>query len=222
MKLTEKKDHYLIEDLFPGSIVAGFTKTALEGRDVEREIKSVLSAHAGADTKVAFMRQLHSGVVHNIDKEGVYDGDALFTGEKGVALVVKTADCLPLFFYDEKNDSVGVLHLGWRPAKEGILDNIGIDFTSARVLAGVALRQCCFEVTDEFLSFRKLAPFVKKRGEKLYFDPVGFSRSVLAAKGIKEGRFNDLNMCTMCHSSNFFSFRRDKTEKRTLSFIIKR
>ena len=222
MKLTEKKDYYLIEDFFPESVIAGFTKTVLEGRQVEKDLKSALSSDAGADIKVAFMRQLHSGIIHVINKEGSYDGDALFTGEKGVALVVKTADCLPLFLYDEKNGSVGVLHMGWRSAKEGILDNIGIDLPSAKVLAGVAMRQCCFEVTDEFLSFKNLAPFVKKRGEKLYFDPVGFSRSILAARGMKEAHFRDLNMCTMCHDLNFFSFRRDKTKKRMLSFIIKR
>ena len=137
-------------------------------------------------------------------------------------MAVKTADCLPLFFYDEKDGSIGVLHMGWRSAKEGILDNISIDLPSAKVLAGVAMRQCCFEVTDEFRAYRDLSPFVNERADKLYFDPVGFSRAALTARGMKEESFSDLNICTICNSLNFFSFRRDKTKNRMLSFIIKR
>jgi polyphenol oxidase len=219
MKLTEKEHYYLIEDLFPDQIIAGFTKPGLEGREVEKDIRKALD-DVGA--KVAFMNQLHSGVVHVINSDGVYDGDALFTGQKGLALVVKTADCLPLFFYDKKTGSIGILHMGWRSAKEGILDNISLDLSSTKALAGVAMRQCCFEVTDEFKSYRSLASFVNMREDKLYFDPVGFSRSALAARGMKKTDFSDINICTICNNLNFFSFRRDKTKNRMLSFIIKK
>ncbi len=47
------------------------------------------------------------------------EGDALFTADRGVALVIRTADCLPLFFElrepaDAGRLRVGVIHAGWR------------------------------------------------------------------------------------------------------------
>ncbi|MDD5654019.1 MAG: polyphenol oxidase family protein [Candidatus Omnitrophica bacterium] len=222
MRLLEKDDLYLIEDFFPENVTAGFTKTSLEGRDVKKDVSDALGSLLERDIAVSFMKQAHSCGVHSIDQAGIYECDALFTKESGLALVVKTADCLPLFVYDEKSGSAGAVHMGWRSAKEGILDNIGIDLASAKVLAGVAMRRCCFEVTGEFLGYRDLSPFVNERGGKLYFDPVGFARSSLAARGIDRDKFADLDICTLCDERDFFSFRRDKTQNRMMSFIIKR
>jgi len=221
MKLIEKDDFYLIKDFFPSDIVAGFTKTTLLGRDVMGDMRKAF-VESGIDFGIAFMRQLHSGNVHFIDEQGVYEGDALFTKRSGLVLVVKTADCLPLFLYDDKNDVAGVVHLGWRSAKEGILDNLNIDFGHSRAVAGAALRKCCFKVTDEFLEHDNLMPFVRRRNGNLYYDAVAFAKSILIDKGLKNIRFRDLDMCTLCDSRNLFSYRRDKTKKRMLSFILKK
>ena len=221
MKLIEKDDFYLIKDFFPSDIVAGFTKTTLLGRDVMGDMRKAF-VESGIDFGIAFMRQLHSGDVHFIDEQGVYEGDALFTKRSGLILVVKTADCLPLFLYYDKNDIAGVVHLGWRSAKEGILDNLNIDFGHSRAVAGAALRKCCFQVTDEFLEYDNLRPFIKKKEGHLYYDAVAFAKSMLLGKGLKNIRFRDLDMCTFCDSRNLFSYRRDKTKKRMLSFILKK
>ncbi|MEQ9367187.1 MAG: laccase domain-containing protein [Leptospirales bacterium] len=73
----------------------------------------------------------------NAEHAGIFygEGDALFTGEPGVLLTIRTADCLPLFFdlsldpgqADTQNPIpttrtvVGIAHAGWRGLAAGIV-----------------------------------------------------------------------------------------------------
>ena len=47
--------------------------------------------------------------------------DAIITREKGVALGVVTADCVPILLFDYENKIVGCIHAGWKGAFSGIL-----------------------------------------------------------------------------------------------------
>lgn len=46
--------------------------------------------------------------------------DAMITNQNGVVLVIKTADCVPVFLFDPVHNAVGVIHSGWK----GTLANI--------------------------------------------------------------------------------------------------
>jgi copper oxidase (laccase) domain-containing protein len=92
---------------------------------------------------------------------------------------------------------------------------------SFKVIAGVGLRQCCFEVGEDFKSYDNFKEFVKPREGKLFFDPVGFARKKLSGKGLKPENFIDLDICSFCSKENFFSNRKDGTDNRTLSFVMK-
>lgn len=55
------------------------------------------------------------------------EADALFTSERGVALVIRTADCLPLFFELREiagagRVRIGVIHAGWRGMDARIIE----------------------------------------------------------------------------------------------------
>lgn len=220
MEVVEQGSFYSIIDLFPSNIIVGFTNANIEGFDVERDMKSVLSS-LGSNLDLAYMDQIHTDQVHTIDKPGVYEGDAIFTKKSNLALVSKTADCLPLFFYDKFTENIGIMHLSWKSAKEGLMENIPLDCQDALVCAGVGMRCCCFEVGD-FLKYTRLALFIERENDgKLYYNPIAFSKTEFAKKGLKEKNFTDLKICNVCDSRNFFSYRRDNTDKRILSFIIK-
>jgi len=51
------------------------------------------------------------------------DADALFTSETGVCLLIRTADCLPLFFSakSKTETTVGIIHAVWRGLAAGIV-----------------------------------------------------------------------------------------------------
>ena len=113
-----------------------------------------------------------------------------------------------------------MIHLGWKSAKASILENVPFRCSATKVLAGVGLRRCCYKV-DDFLKYTRLALFIERRNKGLYFDPIAFTRTELMKKGMKEANFADLEICSHCNPKEFFSYRRDSTDRRTLSFIAK-
>ena len=219
MKLVGSRLCVLIEDFFPSNrVVAGFSGPSLR-TDSAEVIYQVLPV-SGKRPSLTYMNQLHSSEILQIKDPGVYDCDAVFTRFKSNVLVVKTADCLPLIFSDDSSDTIGVLHMGWRPAEKGILGKIPYDLSSFKVFAGVGLRQCCYEVGREFMN-SALAEYVSKRDERLYFDPVAFARDKLASKGLAKDNFFDSGICSFCSDKGYLSYRKTKTKDRMLSFILR-
>jgi YfiH family protein len=207
------------DEPFPVSVIAGFTSPSLKG-DVLKEMPQ-LFASIGKTAGLAYMKQVHGPDVKMAEGPGVYECDGLFTRSSDLALVVRTADCLPLVFYSEKERALGVVHMGWRSAAGGILENTGFDLSSFSCVAGVGLRSCCYRVGDDFLRNDRLKTFVTRRKEGHYFDPVDFARRSLIRNGLRESGFFDTGICSHCSPEKFHSHRRNGTPDRTLSFIVK-
>jgi hypothetical protein len=113
---------------------------------------------------------------------------------------------------------IGLIHLGWRSAAAGILDNIKFKLDSFKVVAGVGLRSCCFEVKKDFVANSGLGKWVKQ-DKQYFFDPIDFSYQQLNSRGLIRGNFYDINICSLHNQKKFFSYRRNKTDKRIYSFI---
>ena len=63
--------------------------------------------------------QTHSTVVAHVNRTGLtredLEGvDALVTDLQGVAIGVRTADCIPVLLYDPVHRAIGAAHIGWR------------------------------------------------------------------------------------------------------------
>jgi YfiH family protein len=83
-----------------------------------------LTFAASRGLEPVIMRQLHSDTVHHLDAApaGKLEGDALLTNVPGLLLVIRTADCLPVFLVDEKNRAAAAVHCGWRGTEKRILE----------------------------------------------------------------------------------------------------
>jgi len=218
--LRETDAAYFIEHFFPVGITAGFTKNKIIGR-LPEDSSSLLDMF-DVSTKLCYMEQTHSAVVNRAERDGLFGGDGLFTCLDDHLVVVRTADCMPIVFYSEEKNIAGVVHMGWKPAVGGILDNIGGDLSSFKVFVGVGLRKCCYEVGEEFLAYSRLNGFVTKNGGSCLFDPVDFIRTTLTSKGLLPDNFYDVNICSKCAVHKFPSYRRTGEKTRTLTFIVKR
>lgn len=113
--------------------------------------------------RVVGMQQIHSDIIHRVDLENIAagdkprKGDALITRDRGVLLVVQTADCIPILLADTKRRVVAAIHAGWRGTVRRIaakaLGRMQMEFGThpEDVIAalGPGIGQSCYEVGPE-------------------------------------------------------------------------
>lgn len=83
--------------------------------------------------------------------------DAVITQERGVALAMSSADCVPLMFYDPIQGALGMAHAGWRGTARGIaaatIEAMHEQFgcQPANIYAGIgpSIGPCCYETSEQ-------------------------------------------------------------------------
>ncbi len=166
------------------------------------------------------------------------DADGVFTGVKGIVLCIRTADCVPVLFAGFKGKTVtavGAVHCGWKGAYGGIIKNAvsilakGFDINAGSILAVIGPSVCkkCYEVKEDFVNLflkqnNSNINFFQKNNDngkdKIFFDLKSFIKNELIFNGLNDKNIFDINECTM-ENEDFFSYRRNKTDKRQVSFI---
>lgn len=159
---------------------------------------------------------------------GEVEGDGLVTSRDGVVLVIRTADCIPLFLMDVHR--VGLVHAGWRGVAGGICRKALSHFEreSVRVILGPGICQRHYEVGSELVGpwlarepelSASLVPSPSRRGHHL-LDLKGHLRKMLLGQGVASERVFDIPICT--YASSLPSYRRDAgTDARILNYIFR-
>jgi YfiH family protein len=193
----------------------------LTGDEPDRvlENRARLCRRAGADPEQATMlwQQHGAGIVRAQADRGVmtagFDhppGDALWTDEPGLAMMLITADCLPVALAraNGAEPALAVLHVGWRGLLEGIVSAAADALGGGRLAAaiGPGIGPCCYEVGVEVAGpFRARFGAEVMNGTKL--DLYAAAEQALASAGC--ARVERVDLCTSCHPDLFFSHRRD-------------
>ncbi len=181
--------------------------------------------------QLMFLKQVHSGLVV---KQGEWrpgiEADGLLLDQTGAVAVIQTADCLPLFFFDDEGSHGGVIHIGWRGLQQGIEENLaallGREIGSFFFYLGPAIERQCYEVGEDLPAVFAKKPYAKDifsdAGHGKYFlDLKTGLKLSLSALGIAPERIQDSGLCTYCSSGRFPSYRRDgKTGRRIFNFLL--
>jgi YfiH family protein len=182
---------------------------------------------------IAHMGQVHKATLKEATQGGLYpECDAIFTTQKGLWLAVKTADCTPVLVSSAK--AVAAVHLGWRSTKAGLL-RVVVDALTAPlgqqpqdvfIALGPSLSQPNFEVEDTFVqAFGVQNPsrfFAPSRAGHVLMDLGGIIRQQAAEAGIPAQNVQILPACTYAAPSQFYSYRKDKTNPgRQISLICR-
>lgn len=182
---------------------------------------------------ILFLKQVHSDriIMPGDWRPGVEADGMLLQGEHAVALI-QTADCLPLFFFDDERRSGGVLHVGWRGLQKGIEERLaellGGDLGRFRFHLGPGIERDCYEVGEDVRE-----QFAKKPYGRVIFTPVRPGKHLLDLKagltlslralGAAPERIRDCGLCTFCSRGLFPSYRRDGgTGRRVFNFLMLR
>ena len=182
-------------------------------------------------TPLLFLKQVHSArIVSDGEWRAGIEADGLLLERREVAAVIQTADCLPLFFFNDERSRGGVLHVGWRGLQQGIeeklAERLGVAFKDFSFFLGPAIEKNCYEVGEELPElFAKKAYardiFSSSRPGKYFLDLKAGLRLSLRALGAADIRVMDCGRCTYCSPELFPSFRRDGgTGRRIFNFLI--
>jgi purine-nucleoside/S-methyl-5'-thioadenosine phosphorylase / adenosine deaminase len=201
-------------------LVHAFTTS---GSDAER----VVAAVAGRRFPFRTMRQVHGAGVHVVDEDAGIppgpepDADALITRRRGVALVVRVADCVPILLADPSSGWIAAVHAGWRGTAAGVLAAAlramierGAMPEGVRVTLGPAIGACCFEVGPEvveaLLRFDPGAGACVVPGSRQRVDLVEANRRQALALGVEPGHVAAVGLCTVCRPDLLESYRRSR------------
>lgn len=182
------------------------------------------------------LKQTHSDIIRFINKipDKKLEGDAMASNLRGILLIIKTADCLPVLLFDRSKMVVAAVHCGWRGTCENIAqktvqklkDLYGCDPSSLLASLGPSIGKDCYEVgEDVYRCFKKKSlslnalrkhPF---RPGKYLLDLKKANRAQLAGSGMKQENIISVELCPHCEK-DLISYRRDKnTRDRMLNFI---
>ncbi len=187
--------------------------------------------------KLILMHQTHSNKVIEINRKNykkVIRSDAIISKEKGMALGVVTADCVPILLYDKSSKIIGCIHAGWRGAFLGIIKNtiIKIKRKSKKSKIYACIGPCIgkknYEVDHKFENKFKLKSkkskkyFSKKNNYKSFFDLRRYIADELLHMNVN---IDHIKRDTFKEKNYFFSYRRSSITKqkdygRCISVIV--
>ncbi len=179
------------------------------------------------------VKQTHSDIiVESSDK--LVEADAHWTGEKNQALLISTADCIPMMIHCKKTDRIVAIHAGWR----GIVHRIASKAVVSLLETGSGKNDFEFWIGPHILknSFEiNEDVFVQLQDSQIGLEDVDFFSQLqdkfyvdLKNTVVSQLEYS-LNAKINLHFSpfdtkvdhNFHSFRRGKlTGERNLSFIV--
>jgi len=159
--------------------------------------------------------------------------DAVITAERGIAIGIKTADCVPILLCDPVRKVIGAAHAGWRSTAAGIAPKTASAFVShfsskisdLIAVIGPCIGPCCYEVDrvvyEAMSKPDRDAGFKTKSADKWMLDPAEVNRSQLIAAGLDPSHVFSADICTACRSDLFFSHRKEGSATgRQFNFIM--
>ncbi|MDP3726470.1 MAG: polyphenol oxidase family protein [bacterium] len=159
--------------------------------------------------------------------------DGLLTDSIDTPLLLRPADCLPIFMTTADWAFIGVIHAGWKGACKGIarkaveraVKNYGVPVDKIHVGIGPSIHRCCYNnenLAKNLVKDNQWLPFITDGPLGIRIDLVGFVVKQLLDAGVNPAHITIATACTCCAKNKetgeylFFSHHRalkDATEK---------
>lgn len=146
--------------------------------------------------------------------------DALVSTAPGKALLIRTADCLPIALHDAKTQRIAMVHSGWRGVVGNIVGSVlkeaGFSPETTRLWVGPHIQFDSFQVDGQVWSafHQALSPMIpwttgvhyKQVGEKYYINLGQCIKDMALTQGLKSHNITLSAVDTLTHP-DFFSHR---------------
>lgn len=172
-----------------------------------------------------FMEQVHEDTVAYVDIQTQTPVcDAMITDQKGIALAVMVADCIPILMYDARTSSIAAIHAGRKGTQLNIVaktlhamhQRFGTKPEEVSVYMGASIGVCCYEVGLEVT--RGLEKVLHVKNNRYFLDLPLANYNALLEAGVKALAIHRQEVCTCCNE-DYFSYRREKKTGRFAGVI---
>ncbi len=188
-----------------------------DNQDTVLENRSEFFDKLGLHNKCALQKQIHGDTVTIVSQPGsAGESDAMITSEKGLGLAVSTADCTPIFVFDNSKKIIAGIHSGWRSTEKRItLKTIQImkkKFSSKAedlfVYIGPSISQKNYEVGKDFEN-KFDEKYLKPSNGKYLLDVKKVNFDQLLESGIPERNIQISELCSYEIKNILNSYRRE-------------
>jgi hypothetical protein len=180
--------------------------------------------------EITTLKQIHSAkVVDAAGRRGdrIEEGDALISDTPGLAIGVRTADCVPVLLADVRLRTIAAIHAGWRGTAAQIVPSairhmgkvFGTRTQDLVAAIGPCIGPCCYDVGPEVA--RQFVTWIPEMDHAV--SPVRLDLPRANAQQLRDAGITDIFVsgeCTFCLAERYHSYRRDKEAAgRLLSFL---
>ena len=162
----------------------------------------------------------------------IADVDALVTNAPSVPLLLRYADCVPIFFFDPIHRAIGVAHAGWRgtimhiaaKAAQTIFDKFGTRPRDLIACLAPSIGPCCYRVGEDVIAQIRAAfdntddLLIAQPGGGIHFDLWQANAQQLRALGVAQ--IEIAQICTAHHTDEFYSWRAEREKTGRFGAII--
>lgn len=218
--------YYILTGL-PDRLHAGLTgrkinRTDYTAPDTEIRLsdKNLISSVTGLSTgRILMLDQVHGDKILHINEypEGVRasegEADGMITSLPELCLVIRTADCVPVFLHDPVNKVLGAVHSGWKGTMLNITGKCigmmrelyGSDpanlFAFILPSIGPESYEVNSDVADHFPGHTAVI------NGRLHVDLWGSIENSCAMSGLRPGNIFNAGVCNRRNTEEFFSHR---------------
>lgn len=177
--------------------------------------------------------QTHTDRVESVNStsDKFEEVDGVVTNKKDIILCTTSADCTSLLFYDDDKKVVSDVHSGWKgtlqkigkKSVEKMIKDYGGNPKDIICCICPHIRKCHFEVEEDIMQmFKNEFEYTGRIDEiietgrkvdgvqKYNIDTTLINKIILREVGLKEENIMDSEICTVCNSDLFHSYRVDK------------
>ena len=230
--MREIVDGYLIND---DNIKIAFTNRNVDAKSSE-DMKRFSDKYGFNHDNIVYNTQVHGADVRIVESgddftENGKEADGLITNLRNTPLLIFTADCVPVVFYDIKQGVVALAHAGWRGTYGNITGEIvsimcnkyGCKVEDVKTIIGPSISVDNYEVSYDLIekfSALEIQGYYKEVDGKYYLDLWKLNKELLKKCGILEDNIKIIDFCTVRDNDKFFSYRLDNATLKRIGTII--
>jgi YfiH family protein len=214
----------------PGLLFVTTTRSEPQPGNLESDqlaVPPLLSELGIPQSSLVLLNQVHGSRISVVSKSPSHTAkndsepaDGMIVDQPGFFGALHTADCVPIVAFEPGSKVISLIHAGWRGTAERIaekglqtlLEYSKADPTQVRVAFGPCIRSCCYEISGEVIDAFEASGQSGALMKNRRLDLIAANKEQLHSLGIRATA--DAGICTACRTDLFYSYRREKTDRR--------